>query len=373
MRKIIIHCPINCEEFCAREIESKIPLSLKHEYKLKVSERGTLYLELFSQTKDVFSQWQELLSKCVTIEKLKLELELRDLERKIQYSKIRKSDQANFLEKCFENAITQLFQISSPSSVKIFSNTQYWKDFSQQEIQGIFKRVATNHNPPLNLVLKKNVTSKLRISLTKQNLRITLDLPVQKSFSLLRLHPTPTFPSVAYVMVQFAMQQVPKATQVIDAMCGAGTLAFMAVKILKGSTSSLCTVGGFDVDVRWIEAAKENAVNFSAPNVHFYVYDLLEGDFDSFPFRNCEVILAHPPYGHFVHYRDDVLRQLYSNLLQLYLRFGCEKSCLVINSPRDDILTPLIEKSPVKLVKILDIPRKITTIKIWVIIKKGKA
>jgi 23S rRNA G2445 N2-methylase RlmL len=196
-----------------------------------------------------------------------------------------------------------------------------------------------------------------------------MNLPVQTLFSQLKPHPTPVFPSVAYVMVQLGLEQIPQAHRFIDAMCGAGNIALMVTQVLKDKFNVF--VGGFDKDSTWIEIARENSQILKSSQIEFYVFDLLAENFESsFPFFDYDILFAHPPYSHFVQYSNEVLEHLYRNLLQIFQKFSREKACLVINSPRSDILVPLISEFPFMIVQTIEIPRKTTTIKLWVLIRK---
>jgi SAM-dependent methyltransferase len=369
MVKIVIHCPINCEEFCQREIiENTIP-SLEGKYILKIIDRGCLTLDIFTQSSKELKYWTTLLSNCYTIEKLRLEIQYSEISSDIQKFEGRKPKLVGFLEVFFENALTKLLQISSPFSVTLIINMQYWRDFSQREIQGIFKRVAQKHVPPLQFLMKE-ADLELHASLTKHHLKITMDLPIQASFFRLKVHPTPVFPSVAYVMLKLGLQQLPQASRFVDAMCGAGNIALIIARVLKDKKSLI--IGAFDKDIHWIEVARENSRILQTPEIKFSVFDLLKDDIEStFPYRDCDIFLSHPPYSHFVQYSNESLTQLYQNLLQVFQIHTKEQGCLVLNTPRDDIVSPLLKRFSLIVVHVLEIPRKTTTVKLWVLIKKN--
>ncbi len=368
MLKIIIHCPINCESFCYQEVKKSIPDLFKVEYELQISECGILILTLYAPNKKEFSQCVEILSKCATVEILRLEVVSYELPYHVQDPKRGKYEKTKFLNESIEKALYNLFQITYLDSLEVIANNYYWKDFSQQEIQGIFKRIANERFPSIKIEFKK-ANNVLHISINKYHLKITMELPAQKLFPLLKVHSTPVFPSIGHVMVQLALQQVPTASHFMDAMCGAGNLAFMAEKILNSRNKASLKIDGFDFDPKWIQEASANAQILGMVNIQFFKWDLLLDDMSCFPMSDIDIILSHPPYGHFVKYTPEILNQLYNALLQLFMIHGSKKGCLVINSPRDDILIPIIEKSRVQLVKLLDIPRKESTIKIWVLKK----
>lgn len=341
---------------------------MKENYKLQISDRGTISLQINIHTPNEFEQWTGFLSKCYTIENLRMELASSDIPLKIQTPKVGKSGRVQFIEENIEIALTKLLEISSPTSIALTTNTQYWKEFSQRELQGIFKRVVQNHIPSLQFLLKQ-ASSDLYLALTKQHLKISINLPVQKFFPSLIVHPTPVFPSVAYIMLQLGLEQVPNAFRFVDAMCGAGNIALIVAQVLKNIP--LLFVGGFDKDPKWIEAARENSRS-TASKIDFIKFDLYSDNFlTTFPFRDYDVLFAHPPYGHFVQYSTKILIQLYRNVLQIFQVYANKHSCLVLNSPRDDILVRLIDEFSFELVKTLDIPRKTTTIKLWVLKKNN--
>ncbi|MFX0070548.1 MAG: methyltransferase domain-containing protein [Candidatus Hermodarchaeota archaeon] len=378
MRKILIHCPINCEIYCLHEIESKIDLRLRKEYSIKIFEQGILELKIIAKSKEKFIHWIEILTNCITIEILRLELENREIPYKLQNPRNQKHNRILFLEKCFQNALVNLIQIISTNSLEIVSNTQYWKEFSQRDIQAIFKKVAKNQVPHIQILLKK-ANSELHIKITRQFVKITLDIPTQKWFIPKKIHPTPSFPSIAYVMFQIAFQYIQRylkssvesdSLQIVDAMCGAGTLSLVAAKVLNNIRMYSHNIDGFDNNQQWVISAQENARNLNLPNINFHQWDLLTNDFKLFPFSHIDIILSHPPYGYFVQYDYEILIQLYKHLLLLFKRFGTKKGCLVVNTPREDILKPLIENLSLKLVKTMDIPRKKTIVKLWLIIKE---
>lgn len=368
MGRIVIHCPINCEDFCLQEILEKTPEPLREKYTLKIMNQGSISLEVLVQSLNELKLWTDFLSNCYTIEKLRIDIESDEISPEIQKFKVGKPDRVRFLEKFLENALTRLLEISSPSSIALIANMQHWKDISQREIQGIFKNIAKKHNPPLQFLMK-GAEIELRISLTRQHLKMTMDLPVQTPFSQLKVHPTPVFPSVAFVMLKLGLQRIPQASRFVDAMCGAGNISLLIAQVLKNKKPLF--IGAFDKDINWIETARENSRILQTPDIEFSVFDILRDDFESaFPYRDYDLLLSHPPYSHFVQYSNETLMQLYQNLLQVFQTHARKQACLVINTPREDILTPLITKFPFIVIQTLEIPRKATTIKLWIIVKK---
>jgi len=366
MVKIIIHCPINCEKFCFQEITGKLSNISEEQCTLKILDRGILSLEVIIQSPEDLKNWINILNNCFTIEKLRMELKSADIPPEIQAYNAKKLFRVRFLEDNIATALDRLLKISSLHSINLVSNLQHWRDLSQREIQGIFRKVVNEH-PLLQFNLKKAEIG-IHTTLTPHNLKITIDLPIQTLFSQLKVHPTPVYPSVAYVMVQLGLEQVPQARRFVDAMCGAGNIAIMITQILKDKPDLF--VGGFDKDSKWIEIARDNSRILKTSQIEFSIFDLLSNDFESnFPFYNFDLLLAHPPYSHFVSYSNEILEKIYHNLLLVFQKFGCEKACLVINSPRSDIIMPLISKFPFKLLKTIEIPRKATTVKLWVLIK----
>lgn len=367
MEKLILHCPINCEEYCIQEIREKIPNILRQRYKLTKIDRGTLSLSLQIQSSDELKNWIKILENCYTIEKIRIILKSERVPSDLQKSKPGKTNRLRFIEGFLKNALDKLVHFDFPPSLTLIMNMQHWKDISQREIQGLFKTIAQNHIIPFQFLMKGGETE-LRLSLTFQELRITINIPVQTIFSQLKVHPTPVFPSVAYVMLKLGLKQYPQANRFIDAMCGAGNIALIVSKVLERKKSIF--IGAFDKDINYINMARDNASILKINNIQFSVFDLLRKDFDTtFPYRNFDLLLAHPPYGHFVQYSKDVLINLYQNLLQIFQTHGQDQACLVINSPRSDILSSLISNFSFLMVQKLEIPRKFTVIDIWVILK----
>ncbi|MFW9950274.1 MAG: methyltransferase [Candidatus Thorarchaeota archaeon] len=364
MGKFIIHCPISCENFCIEEIVNKTPNHAKEKYVLKIIDHGTISLETLVQIPDELKFWESILCNCFSIEKLRIELISEDIPIRLQSTKIKKIMRVKFLEKYMTLALNALLKISSPKSITLISNLQHWKDLTQREIQGIFKKVV-NDNTLLQFSLKK-ADREIHITLTRHNLRILLDLPVQIIFSQLKAHPTPVFPSIAYVMVQLGLEQIPNARIFVDAMCGAGNVGLMISQVLK--TQNDLFIGAFDKDHSWIEIAQKNSKVLKSSKIKFCTFDILSENFDTtFPFNNFDLLMAHPPFSHFVPYSNETLEEIYHHLFLIFHKYGCKNAKLIINSPRSDIIDPLISKFSFIVLKTIEIPRKITKVKLWVI------
>jgi 23S rRNA G2445 N2-methylase RlmL len=177
-----------------------------------------------------------------------------------------------------------------------------------------------------------------------------------------RVHPTGVFPSLAFAMLQQALDFLSKSQAwqrgdgitIVDPMCGAGTIPLMAWTArvyLSGIVAALpgdLLVRGIDTDEGFIGMANENAAVLGAGDgITFETGDFSKAELDP----PADVVVCQPPYGYSIAVPETTLASLHARLFEWAARNTRPGGMLVVISPRDDIISEAMNPESWQLVR----------------------
>ncbi|WXG45133.1 MAG: methyltransferase [Candidatus Atabeyarchaeum deiterrae] len=208
------------------------------------------------------------------------------------------------------------------------------KKFSQRVIQGAFsKRIREKLNAECSL---KDCDTILRINLLRKAVIAAIDLHIRPGNiqKKLETHPTALLPPIAYCMIRLSSPQGDE--QLLDPMCGCGTIPIMAAlewRELK--------IAGSDVSGDYVSCASRNAEAMGvADKVRFFVSDIAD-----LPSKGIEadMIAVNPPYG-IARPVQTELKKFYDSIFEVAHRVLSSKGRIAIVTPYPEIIEKAASK-----------------------------
>nr|MDO8097934.1 methyltransferase [Candidatus Njordarchaeota archaeon] len=221
-------------------------------------------------------------------------------------------------------------------SVSAFSS---FKRPNQREIQGAFsKRIREKLNAECNL---KNYDTALRVMLLRKAAIATIDLEIQPGNLPKKMitHPTPLLPPIAYCMIRLAAPQ--KNEQLLDPMCGCGTIPLMAAIEWKG-----LKVVGLDIEDGYLSSARRNAETLGITDrIEFVRSDIADLANTGIV---ADMIVVNPPYGMTVPARNRI-EKLYGTLLQTSIEVLSSNGRMIVITPYPRIIGKEAQQAKMKI------------------------
>jgi 23S rRNA G2445 N2-methylase RlmL len=210
-------------------------------------------------------------------------------------------------------------------SVSAYSS---FKRPNQREIQGAFsKRITEKLNAECNL---KNYDTALRVTLLRKVAIAAIDLEIQPGNLPKKIitHPTPLLPPIAYCMIRLAAPQ--KNEQLLDPMCGCGTIPLLAALEWKD-----LKVVGLDIEGEYLFSARRNAETLGITDrVEFAKSDIADLANTGIV---ADMVVVNPPYGMTLPPRSKIER-LYGTLLQTSNKVLSSNGRIVLVTPYPRII-----------------------------------